>query len=309
MGKEHEGAYSAIHLQIYGFNYYYKDYSGRTPEDILDDWAHRATVHSFAGDNSERIDAGDFAAFEQMITEVPDLDNPDQSDQEWLEEEKEAARGYRETLIFSAHIDVDHNRFRVHGKDETDITLSEALAGRVDERIRVFVDMDGTLAKFQNVDTLETLYEEGYFLNLPPQPAVVEAVKRLADDPRVEVFILSSALSDSKYALTEKQAWLDRYLPEIDWMHRIFPPCGEDKKMHIPDGIRTTDCLLDDYTRNLSRWEPPAKGIKLLNGINHTKGTWQGAMVSHELAGEKLYQELVARILPTPTEERKGRGR
>lgn len=27
---------------------------------------------------------------------------------------------------------------------------------------RLFVDMDGTLAVFRNVDTLETLYEKGY---------------------------------------------------------------------------------------------------------------------------------------------------
>ena len=49
---------------------------------------------------------------------------------------------------------------------------------------------------------------------------------------------------------------------------------GSDKKLAIQGGIRSNDYLLDDYTKNLDAWEPPAKGIKLLNGINHTKGTW-----------------------------------
>ena len=31
---------------------------------------------------------------------------------------------------------------------------------------RLFVDMDGTLAVFKTVDTMETLYEKGYFKNL-----------------------------------------------------------------------------------------------------------------------------------------------
>lgn len=99
---------------------------------------------------------------------------------------------------------------------------------------------------------------------------------------------MSAVLSDSKYALREKNEWLDRYIPEIDSYHRIFPPCGGNKKEYIPGGIRKTDTLLDDYTLNLSQWEPPAKGIKLLNGINHTKGTWQGDMVKHDNKPDEL---------------------
>ena len=40
-------------------------------------------------------------------------------------------------------------------------------------RLRLFVDMDGTLAEFRSVDTLETLYEKGYFAELRPQETVV----------------------------------------------------------------------------------------------------------------------------------------
>ncbi|MFT9076319.1 5' nucleotidase, NT5C type [Ethanoligenens sp.] len=158
---------------------------------------------------------------------------------------------------------------------------------------RLFVDMDGTLAVFRPVNTLETLYERGYFLNLSPHQNVVEAVKKLIQSKEAEVFVLSAFLSDSPHALTEKNIWLDKHLPEIDTAHRIFLPCGEDKKEHIPGGIRPDDFLLDDYTHNLVQWQPPARGIKLLNGINHTHGTWP----HDRLRYDKQPSELATNIL------------
>ena len=159
---------------------------------------------------------------------------------------------------------------------------------------RLFVDMDGTLAVFQQINTLEKLYEKGYFSELEPQENVMDAVRHIVrEHPEVEVFILSSVLSDSKYALEEKNEWLDRYLPEIDREHRIFPPCGENKLDYVPDGIRSTDYLLDDYTNNLTLWEPPAKGIKLLNGINHTNETWKGNMLRYDKEPEWLADDIV----------------
>jgi len=59
-----------------------------------------------------------------------------------------------------------------------------------------------------------------------------------------------------------------KYLPKIDSIHRIFPPCGMEKNF-IYD-IFDRAFLLDDYTNNLLNWEPPRKGIKFLNNINHT---------------------------------------
>ena len=159
------------------------------------------------------------------------------------------------------------------------------------EKQRLFVDMDGTLAVFIPVDTLETLYAPGYFENLPPIQNTVDAVKEIVQNhPEIEVYILSAVLSDSPYALQEKKQWLDRYLPEVK--SRIFMPCGEDKKAYIPEGIRRTDYLLDDYTVNLNRWEPPAKGIKLLNGINHTNGSWHGHRLRYDKPASVLADEI-----------------
>lgn len=160
-------------------------------------------------------------------------------------------------------------------------------------KTRLFVDMDGVLAVFKPTNTLEVLYEEGYFKNLEPMPDMIQAVKEIIrGEPEIEVYILSAHLSDSPYALDEKNQWLDRYLPEIPPGRRIFPACGEDKKAHIPGGVRGADCLLDDYTKNLSLWQPPGKGIKLLNGINHTRGTWEHDRIWHKKSPQDLARDI-----------------
>lgn len=160
---------------------------------------------------------------------------------------------------------------------------------------RLLVDMDGVLAKFKQVDTLEILYEKGYFLNLEPVENVINAVKLIKEErPEIDVYILSSVLADSKYALEEKNEWLNQYLPEIDAEHRLFPPCGVNKASYVPDGIGVTDFLLDDYTHNLTSWEPPARGIKLLNGINHTNETWHGNMLRFDKEPRELADNILS---------------
>ena len=142
------------------------------------------------------------------------------------------------------------------------------------EKRRLFVDMDGTLAVFTPVDTMETLYEKGYFQSLEPIKNAVAGLKLfIKENPETEVFILSSVLSDSPYALKEKQAWLTQQLPEIDTAHQIFNPCGTDKSAFVPGGITATDILLDDYTDNLLSWQNHGgTAIKFMNGINGTRG-------------------------------------
>lgn len=159
---------------------------------------------------------------------------------------------------------------------------------------RLFVDMDGTLCVFTPVDELETLYEPGYFLDQAPQRNVVSAIKQIVvNHPEIEVNILSAYLPDSQYAFQEKNAWIDRYLPEVTSLHRIFVPCGVDKKSAIADGIRSDDFLLDDYTSNLKAWQPPARGIKLLNAINHTRGSWTYDRIRYDRAPLEMAQLIV----------------
>ena len=97
---------------------------------------------------------------------------------------------------------------------------------------------------------------------------------------------------DALFCEAEKEAWLDRYLPEIDTQHRIFVPCGSPKSAFVPEGIKKSDVLLDDYSQNLHEWK--GKGIKLMNGINGTRGSWQGARISADMTAATLCRELGA---------------
>lgn len=156
---------------------------------------------------------------------------------------------------------------------------------------RIFVDMDGVLAKFNPIAKVEDLYTQGYFAKLPPQQNVVNAIKTLITDNKLDVYILSAAL-DSPYAKNEKNLWLNKYLPEINEIHRVFTEYGQPKENFIIGGIKNTDILLDDYTVNLNGWCPPGQGIKCLNGINGTHGTWQGAKISASDTPQQIVEQI-----------------
>ena len=161
---------------------------------------------------------------------------------------------------------------------------------------RLFIDMDGTLAEFHPVKKMETLLEKGYFRNLKEIPEVVLAVKELLQEEAIEVYILSAVLKDNPYAAEEKRQWLKEKLPEISESRQIFCHCGANKKefAHGVAGVGN-DFLLDDYTPNLMKWGEGA--IKLLNGINHTKGSWQGNRIRANKEPEALAKQLREIIL------------
>ena len=160
--------------------------------------------------------------------------------------------------------------------------------------MRLFVDMDGTIAKWNNV-AFEDLYQEGYYKNLEPDSAILDEVKMLIE-LNIDVYILSAYLPDiyddntgelikKSYALQDKQEWIEKYLPEINKDNVIFVPYGTNKAEYLKENyspVYEDDYLLDDYTNNLNEWEGyGGTGIKYRNGINGTKGTWKGLSVEH----------------------------
>ncbi|MGC2873994.1 hypothetical protein ACDL92_11965 [Ihubacter sp. mB4P-1] len=221
------------------------------------------------------------------------------------------APGYVRDAIYEAWME----RFDTTGFLDMDILHSIEIDLGIDQTInwqsqqkRVFVDMDGTIAEFKPCKTMEKLYEKGYFASLLPIENTVEAVRQYIEKyPDTEVFVLSACLSDSKYAQEEKNAWLNQYLPEIDEKHRIFPPCGEDKTLYISGGVKEPDILLDDYSVNLFQWQKAGgKAVKLMNGINGTKGKWQGAKVFAGESPEKLCEDLRRHVQRSLPERRQG---
>ena len=143
---------------------------------------------------------------------------------------------------------------------------------------RVFFDMDGVLAEYKNVP-YEEMLQKGYFAELAPQEAAIEAIKELAKDPQLEVYTLSAVIKENPYALLEKKTWLKEQLGDAIWnIKSVFPFYGTSKRDAVPGGIRPTDILIDDYNANLLDWENSAVPIKYLNGINNRHGSWKGRM-------------------------------
>lgn len=164
---------------------------------------------------------------------------------------------------------------------------------------RLFVDMDGTLARFHDeVQYLERMFEKGFFLGLKPFDEAVEAVNRLAAaDNDCEVFILSAAIEgEPPYCRDEKHRWLDEHCPGIDREHRIFTKTGVPKMEYIPGGVSETDILWDDYNKNLDEWQAAGgTAVKCHNNINH-KGLigalWQGDLVGNCISADEIEEGL-----------------
>lgn len=160
---------------------------------------------------------------------------------------------------------------------------------------RLFLDMDGTLARFHDVDKtfIEAMWQPGFYANLKPFENMVEGVKIfIKEHPDVEVYVLSAVLdTDPPFVIDEKNAWLDKYLPEIEWKNRIFVPAGENKAEALGN-LGPNDYLIDDYNKNLHEFEAAgAHSIKFRNDVNHQgKGAyggekgplWEGQMICYD---------------------------
>lgn len=164
----------------------------------------------------------------------------------------------------------------------------------MENQIRMFVDMDGTLTVFNQEKNIDVLFEKNYFLNQEPMQNMVEAIAKIASaNMGIDVYVLTACLN-SKYAKAEKNLWLDKYLPMIDQKHRIFCDYGTEKSRFIKNP-KNNDVLLDDYTKNLISWH--GIGIKVLNGINDTHKSWQGERINSFFESEFLSYTIRNNIL------------
>ena len=140
---------------------------------------------------------------------------------------------------------------------------------------RLFIDMDGTLAEWQEGTPFEIVCENGYAANLPVNGNMVDATKslvKLCHKKGVEVFILSAVL-DLSHSIPDKDKWLDNVLPGVfDTEHRLYVPYGMNKAEFVMQKLDAnknsaflSQCyLLDDYSKNISgqkREEKPSRSL------------------------------------------------
>lgn len=154
--------------------------------------------------------------------------------------------------------------------------------------IHFFFDMDGVLAKWSNVSVEETC-EKGFFSTRDPEPCIIEALKQMQNHG-YDVSILSSVYQDD-HSSKDKVEWLD--MMGLGLIPRIFVPYGEKKADYL-EGSKSeggVNILVDDFSKNLREWVDTGEhfvGIKFMNGINGTKGTWNGYLVSNKMTSAML---------------------
>lgn len=165
----------------------------------------------------------------------------------------------------------------------------------------LFIDMDGTVAEWNNQASLDEVSTAGYFRERIPMWTVIRAIEMLKN--KFNLIICSAALQDD-HSVDDKKHWLSQYMPFVDLNQAIFVPYGTskykslEKAMESMDmSINDGDIFIDDFTKNLLDMRQMSGGkiipVKLCNGINDTKKTWDGYRVSSASASYVIAMTLL----------------
>lgn len=146
---------------------------------------------------------------------------------------------------------------------------------------KVFLDLDGTLAKFNVRNALERFDKEvGFFAKLGAYKGI-EVVNELAKTN--QLFIISA--SPNEQADKDKMVWIQKYLPNVSIDNITLCRIGQNKAQIIGEKysikIDNNCYLLDDYTKNLNEWESfGGLGIKRLTSVaDNSRKLWKGLQI------------------------------
>ena len=143
---------------------------------------------------------------------------------------------------------------------------------------KIFLDLDGTLAKFNVKNALQRFAtEEGFFAKLGAYKNI-EEINEMAKNGNVYVISASPNVQADK----DKMKWIKKYLFNIPKTNIVICRVGENKAQIIKNKLNITidktTVLLDDYTKNLVEWENAGGiGIKRLTKVaDNSTGKWKG---------------------------------
>ncbi len=166
---------------------------------------------------------------------------------------------------------------------------------------RIYVDMDGVLAKWNENASEEETHKKGYFISREAELSALSLV-RLLKDAGMDVNILSSVYQDN-HSVEEKKEWLD--MNGLKDIPRTFVPYGEAKRDYVERG---DNILIDDYSRNLRQWEEEGyTAIKFMNGINNRPKLtivgdsvtvkidgWEGYSIDYRMTPKQMFTVVMA---------------
>ena len=132
---------------------------------------------------------------------------------------------------------------------------------------RLFIDLDGTVAKFNVRNALERFdKEKGFFAKLGAY-VNIEVINELAKTNKV--FVISA--SPNEQADKDKLIWLSKFLPNVNSANITLCRLGENKAKIIESKYNITineDCyLLDDFSKNLFSQRTFSSGVLVGVGV------------------------------------------
>ena len=146
---------------------------------------------------------------------------------------------------------------------------------------KIFLDLDGTLARFNVRNALQRFaIEKGFFAKLKAYKNI-EEINEMAKEGNV--YIISA--SPNTQADEDKMKWISEYLYNIPNKNIVICRVGENKAEVIKNKLNIiidkTTILLDDYTKNLTEWESAGGvGIKRLTKVaDNSTGKWKGLAI------------------------------
>lgn len=173
-------------------------------------------------------------------------------------------------------------------------------------RKKLFLDMDGTIAKFyEDADCLELMFMPGFFVNLRPYFNVVDGIRvflrKYILRPE-DIFVVSAAdQTIFDQVVEEKRRWLRVNCGFVPEENCIFIAVGENKAEAVQKKIGEISkdfILLDDYNQHLHDWEKAGgTSVKLVNEINDrgSKGgsLWSGKRIRYDFTADRICEELI----------------
>lgn len=180
------------------------------------------------------------------------------------------------------------------------------------KRTRIFIDMDGCLARFYESPSWKKEFRTaGFFRNLRHYENMEEAVKLLRERHDCIVYILTAV--EAAWVEEEKEAWIAEHFKDASApFGMLFTRVGESKAKFVQDfyecELDESFVLVDDYSSNLVDWKNAGGvAVKFRNefnacGINGTnfKGPW----VSESWDSFEIYRN-ICRAAGLPVEAKK----
>lgn len=170
------------------------------------------------------------------------------------------------------------------------------------ERFNLFVDMDGTVARFyEHSNCLEAMYESGFFRCLNAYPVMAAVIKACIIHPDIRVIFHSTVPKGSEFGAEDKAVWLSELFfdtPDYEVILRYSPSNKAFAAQEwLGRELTDHDILFDDYSKNLREWGACGGScIKCVNEIQDAPdaNSWQGIRISVDEDVLSIEQKLYA---------------